>query len=276
MTIAIGMLCDEGLIIAADTQLAMTDNTTRQGIKVSQAIADTGMYIAAIAADDGNAATTLIGDVRTDLQNEDPKSFAALELIVRDSMSEWSSRFSGGNPWAQIVLGAFINQPEKEDVRTGGGIRLYLCEPPNTMLAIDREDSSGGYIGIGAAATIPDVVFRMLFGANSSPKEALHHVAYLMHRAKTGAATLCGGQTDAVLLKNDFSFPQWVRRSDMEIAEKYGGVVDFTLRMAACNLLAQTDEAAAHIYESMRPYFVTQSKIFREHKFLTETGEEVA
>lgn len=157
------MYCEDGLIIAADTQVALSDNTTRQGIKVSQAIADTGRYVTAIATDDGNAATTLIGDVCADLQNLDPKNFAQLEVTVRNTLAEWSAKFSSGSPWVQIILGAFIDQPQNKDARTGGGMRLYLCEPPDTMLAIGIEDSNGGYVGIGAAATISDAAYRMLF-----------------------------------------------------------------------------------------------------------------
>ena len=77
MTIGIGMYCEEGLIVAADTQLAMTDGSTRMGKKVHQAIADSGVYVTANATEDGNAANTLIPDILTDLQNQDPKNFAA-------------------------------------------------------------------------------------------------------------------------------------------------------------------------------------------------------
>ena len=160
MTIAIGMLCEEGLIIAADTQIAMTDGTTREGIKVHQGIADTGIYVTANATDDGNAANTLIPDILTDLQNKDPKSLAQVEMSVRKSMSRWADRYRQGNPYIQIVLGAFLNTPRQADVRTGGGLRLYYCEPPNTMVPVDREDASEGYIGIGAGASVTDPIYR--------------------------------------------------------------------------------------------------------------------
>jgi 20S proteasome alpha/beta subunit len=276
MTIAIGMLCDEGLIIAADTQLAMTDGTTREGIKVHQAIADTGVYVTANATEDGNAANTLIPDILTDLQNEDPKDFANVERIVRNSMSEWAERYRQGNPYIQIILGASINRPIQQNIRTGGGVRLYSCEPPNTMFAVDREDASGGYIGIGAGSSITDPVFRTLFSATGSANTGLHQIAYLMHRAKKDAATSCGGQTNAVLLKYEFGFPLWVEPRYMKIAEEESGnTFDFCLRMTTCSLLAQTDEAAETIWGAIKDYLTNQGKFFRSHRFLTQSGEDV-
>ena len=45
MTIAIGMLYDEGLIIAADTLASLTDGTTRYATKIHQTIANSGAYV---------------------------------------------------------------------------------------------------------------------------------------------------------------------------------------------------------------------------------------
>ncbi|HUB00530.1 MAG TPA: hypothetical protein VMA34_19525 [Terracidiphilus sp.] len=275
MTIGIGMLCDEGLIIAADTQLAMTDGTTREGIKVHQAIADTGVYVTANATDDGNAANTLIPDILTDLQNQDPKNFAQFEKIVRNSMFEWADQYRQGNPYIQIILGASLNRPKQANIRTGGGIRLYNCEPPNTMVPVDREDASGGYIGIGAGASVTDPIFRTLFSTTCSANIGLRQIAYLMHRAKKDAATACGGETNAVLLKNEFSFPMWVDPCHMKRAEDWGKNLDFCLQMTACTFLAETDEAAEVIWDANKGYMINLGKLFRAQRFLTESGEDV-
>jgi hypothetical protein len=97
-----------------------------------------------------------------------------------------------------------------------------------------------------------------------------------MHRAKQDAATACGGQTNAVLLKNDFGFPLWVEPQYMRIAEKESGnTFDFCLHMTVCALLAQTDEAAGTIWEAIKDYLTNQGKFFRSHRFLTQSGEDV-
>jgi hypothetical protein len=273
MTIAIGMLCDEGLIIAADTQLAMTDGSTREGIKVHQAIADTGIYVTANATDDGNAANTLIPDILTDLQNDDPKSFAHVEKTVRASMAEWAERYRQGNPYIQIILGVYLNRPRQKNVRTGGGIRLYYCEPPNTMVSVDRDDVSEGYVGIGAGANVTDPIYRMLFSEESSAYTGLYEIAYLMYRAKKDAATACGGKTNAILLKNEFIPPLWVDPSCMKIAEDDGRMLDYCLQMATCTVMAETDEAAEKLWDILKPT-MTGQKRFRSHRFLTESGED--
>jgi 20S proteasome alpha/beta subunit len=274
MTIGIGMLCDEGLIIAVDTQIVMTDGSTSEGIKVHQAIADTGVYVIANATEDGNAANTLIPDIITDLQNIDPKSFAHLEKTVRDSMADWSERYRQGSPYIQIILGASINQPKQENIRTGGGIRLYNCEPPNTMVPVDREDISEGYLSIGAGGSVTDPIFRTLFSTDCSAHTALNQIAYLMYRAKKDAATSCGGNTNAVLIKNEFSCPLWIEPSDMRIAEHSGRMLDFALNMTASTFLAETDEAAQVIWDASRLHII-QGGVPRTSRFHTQSGEEV-
>ncbi len=276
MTIAIGMLCDEGLIIAADTQLAMTDGSTREGIKIRQAIADTGIYVTANATEDGNAANTLIPDILTDLQNEDPKNFAQVERIVRTSMYEWAEQYRQGNPYIQIILGVSLNRTRQTDVRTGGGIRLYYCEPPNTMVPVDREDTSTGYIGIGAGASITDPIFRTLFNTICSANTGFRQVAYLMYRAKKDAATACGGETNAVLLKDEFSIPLWVDPAHMKTAEGWGKNLDYCLQMTTCTFLAESGESAEIIWNANKSYMVEGlGKLSRAQRFFTESGEEV-
>ncbi|MGO8719051.1 MAG: hypothetical protein ACLQMO_07510 [Acidobacteriaceae bacterium] len=275
MTIAIGMLCDEGLIISADTQIGMTDGSTHQGTKVHQAIADTGVYVVANATEDGNAANTLIPDILTDLQNQDPKDFANVERIVRSSMSEWADQYRQGNPYIQILLGVSLNRPRQTNVRAGGGVRLYNCEPPNTMVPVDRDDSSGGYMAIGAGASITDPIFRTLFGTACSLNIALHQVAYLMYRAKKDASSSCGGNTDAILIKNDFSLPLCVRRTDMELAEMHGNAFEHVLRMAGCAFYASDDFGAKIIWDATTDYVVRSGASIRSQRFFTEHEEEV-
>lgn len=275
MTIAIGKFCDEGLLIAADTQAVMSDGTTRDRLKVNQAITDTGAYVTANATEDGNAANTLIPDMLDNLQNKDPKSFAQVEKIVRASMSEWAGKYPKETPYTQILLGASINRPRRSDIKAGGGLQLYLCEPPNTMFSVKHEDANGGYYAIGAGASVTDLIYPIMPGARCSANTALHQIAYLMYRAKKDAAAYCGGQTTAVLLKNEFSKPLWVRNLDMQIAEGYGEIADFALKMATCALYAETDGAAATIWESVKQYFANQGKLFRSHRFVTDSGEDV-
>jgi 20S proteasome alpha/beta subunit len=275
MTIAIGMLCHEGLIIAADTRIAMTDGTTREGIKVHQAIADTGIYVTANATEDGNAANTLIPELLIDLQTQDPKNFAQLEKIVKELMSEWASRHPHGIPRIEILLGVNINRPKQLNIRTGGGLRLYLCEPPNTMIPIDIDDASEGYKAIGAASSVANPIFRDLFTTACSANTGFHQIAYLMYRAKKDAAALCGGHTNALLLKSEFSPPAWVDPIYMETAEMYGEVLDFCLKMTVFTVFASTDEAAAAISDANRPYNISQGRLFRSHRFLTPQGEDV-
>lgn len=275
MTIAIGMFCNEGLIIAADTQITMSDGTTRYGSKVHQAIADTGVYVTANSSEDGNAANTLIPDMFTELQNKDPKSFAQVEKIVRASMAEWASKYPQQIPNTQILLGASIDRTARSEIKTGGGLQLYHCEPPDTMLRVDCVDANSGYCAIGAGSTITDPIFRSYFGTECSANIGFQQIAYLMYRAKRDAAGVCGGETNAVLLKDEFSLPQWVQPLYMNVAEGNGFAIDFCIKMAACAVFAEADEAAAILWDIGRPHIVNQGKLFRSQRFLTQSGEDV-
>jgi hypothetical protein len=275
MTIGIGMYCDEGLIIAADTRVALSDNTTRKGEKIRQAIADSGIYVAAVATDDANAALMLISDMLTDLQNLDPKNFAALELQVRNSMSEWAANYTTP-PWVEVLLGAYIDSPPEIEAKKGGGLRLYNCEAPNVMHPIDRDENGVGYKAIGMPANVTDPLFRQLFsGFPGSVNSSLHRVAYLMYRAKRDAATYCGDETDTFFVKNEFAPPLRVRRFDMEMAESNGGRVDHVISAAMSALYASSSTGGGVIWEAIKQYVVGTGESFRAHKFLTDTGEEV-
>jgi hypothetical protein len=275
LTIAIGMLCAEGAIIAADTRIVMTDGTTREGTKISQVIAKTGVYVIANATSDGNAANTLIPDLLTDLQKDDPKSFAQAEKVMRRSMTEWAKQYPHGIPSIEIILAVNINREQQSDIRSGGGIRLYHCEPPNTMVPIDRNNSSAGYIAIGGGASITDPIFRTLFSTLCTANGGLQQIAYLMYRAKKDAASICGGSTEALLLKSEFGEPLWVESVHMETAEMYGEIFDFCLHMTACGVLAESDEAAEKLGDILKLNFTNHGRLFRSHRFLTDFGEDV-
>lgn len=220
MTIAIGMLCDEGLIIAADTMAALTDGTTRQAVKIHEAFTDSFACVIANAAADGNAVNTLVPDILADLRKKNLSCFADAEKSIRNSMFQWADQFRQGNPDTQLIIGISIIRPSVPDVRLGGGIRLYYGEPPNTMLPVELNDASTGYVGAGMGASITDPIFRTLFGMEVSVNVALRQTAYLMYRAKKDAASSCGGETHAVVLKSGSTRPLWVVIGHQE-ADKY-------------------------------------------------------
>ena len=86
MTLALGMLCKEALVIAADTQITWSDGRTEHGIKVHLVICNSGSYALTCACVDSDAANTLISAIQRDLRLIDPKSLIGMESVITDSM----------------------------------------------------------------------------------------------------------------------------------------------------------------------------------------------
>ena len=156
MTIAIGTLCSDGLIVAADTRVVMSDGATSEGIKVHTGVSAACSFVIANATDDGNAANTLIPDIINELkEEEDLHSLTGVEANMRGTMAKWTSQHPHGAPAVQLIMGVYVNHPSNPvEPKNGGGLALYFCEPPNTMVHKGEFDNSRGYIAIGAGSVV--------------------------------------------------------------------------------------------------------------------------
>lgn len=237
MTIAIGVLCADGLIVAADTRVVMSDGATSTGVKVHTGMSDTCSFVIANATDDGNAANTLIPDIISELEQGDPQSLPDAETNVRASMARWVSQHPHGAPPVQLIMGIYVDRPQYPIGRNGGGIELYFCEPPNTMVRKTALDDCRGYIAIGAGSVVTDPLYRSLFAGSASTRARLLEISYLMYRAKKDMASACGGQTNAVVLRSKHEIPVWVPPVNMAMAEHQGQLFDATLRQAAWGII---------------------------------------
>jgi hypothetical protein len=237
MTIAIGALCADGLIVAADTRVVMSDGATSIGVKVHTGMSNTCSWVIANATEDGNAANTLIPDIFSELEQDDPQSLPQAETNVRATMAKWVSQHPHGAPPVQLIMGISVDRPQHPIGRNGGGIELYFCEPPNTMVRKTALDDCRGYIAIGAGSVTTDPLYRMLFAGSASTRGRLLQVAYLMYRAKKDMASACGGTTNAVVLRCKHEFPVWVPNVNMAMAEHQGQIFDATLRQAAWGMI---------------------------------------
>lgn len=232
MTIAIGMLCQGGLVIAADTQMTSPDDTTYDAVKVQTLTTPTGGFALAYSCYDVNAAETLVTDIVEDLRLVEPKSLAGFESTIKNQMSEWSKLFTvkDDRPGITIIAGARINPSE---------FGLYLCEPPGTVVRKTLANSDG-YVATGLGQAITDPMFRTLFGPAVPPRVCLAQLSYLMYRAKKDCRGACGGETDAVLLSEEYQEPMWIERAYMKRAEEYGKSLDETLAHVTSAIFSRT------------------------------------
>lgn len=221
MTIALGMLCDGGAIVAADTRVILTDGSATQGEKVVSFRTDFGSVAIANAADDANAAKTLVRKIIQSVEHSPIKKWDDLEETIAYEMTQWSNAFKA-HPATTFIIAACIK---------GVGVELYLCEPPNTVLPRPE-----GYAAAGGGSAVTDPLQKTLFDSSFSrfqePQKIMRQMSYLLYRAKKDHA-LCGGRTSAVYVRDDAQEPEWIRAVDFEMAETQSSKLDFLLKALA-------------------------------------------
>jgi hypothetical protein len=223
MTIAIGMLCGGGAIIAADTQCTLSEEmSTKRSRKVRKYNGDGFSFAIAETSEDADAATTLVEMISRRLAKCSLQGFDDAESLIVGPMTEWYDAFREA-PATQLIVAITIK---------GIGVQLYLCQPPITLIS-----QTGGYIARGWGAAITDPLAELLcdsFPGRLHPQVALRYLAYLMYRAKTphGGNVLCGGETDAAYLSVRSGMAVWVDKFMMRDAEQASFQLDFVLKAA--------------------------------------------
>jgi ATP-dependent protease HslVU (ClpYQ) peptidase subunit len=261
MTIAIGMACHGGIIIAADTQIAI-GNAAQKASKLYIFKAKSGPFAIAFATEDTNATRTLINRIQRNLANADCADSDELEKIICKYMTEWRSAYTINPPPMQLVLACRLNQEAP---------RLFFCEPPNTFLEHDD-----GYVAAGSGADVTDSLHSTLFGASTTPsieQAALRRVAYLMYRAKQDNV-LCGKSTYCAIVSWDCNFPLIVNHLDFEVAENYATELDFLLKCTATLYLGGAEDKVKDNAKGIADNFEGLAT-FRLAKFRGLNGEVI-
>jgi 20S proteasome alpha/beta subunit len=216
MTIALGLVFQDGIMVAADTNEVLSDGSKRQTNKVRATETAYGCFGIAHASEDGNAAKTLVSHIISDLEGNKVSSWPYFESLIADRMSQWASVHQKP-PSTQLVIGGCLR---------GFGMALYFCEPPNSVVL-----QQSSYLAVGSGASVTDPLYKTLFYSLATPLQArLVQLAYLMYRAKEDNA-LCGGKTIAVIVssRDDLAF-NWIPPTSMEKAETTVKVLDYFLK----------------------------------------------
>ena len=221
MTIALGLLCEGGVIVAADTQVMDMSGATTQNSKIVHFVSNNGAFAIANASEDAYAAATMISKIKVALEGTAFKSWTDVEDVISYEMSDFSQPFSSP-PQHQLIVAGFVENL---------GTALYFCEPPKTVVPKMREQ----YISAGAGFSVADPLKRTLFTYTShfSPQLVLRQIAYLMYRTKKDLASYCGGDTVAFYICADGRDPEMVRIEDFRAAEKEAHQLDMLLQFTA-------------------------------------------
>jgi 20S proteasome alpha/beta subunit len=230
MTIALGVACHKGIIVAADTQIAI-GSAAQKASKLYLFKGKSGAFAIALASNDVNATRTLINRIQRKLDTTDCADSVALETSVCAEMAAWSAAFTVGAPLPEmeIILSArLINH----------GARLFFCQPPATFL--EHHD----YVAAGTGAAVTDPLNTTLFGFThyyTDVQAALRRVSYFMYRAKKDTIT-CGKSTYCGIVSWNCDEPIVVNHLDFEVAEKWASELDFLLHTSATLYLGGAED----------------------------------
>ena len=120
MTIALGMICQGGLVIAADTRLSTLDGTSHDACKVQSKLTPSGAFVVAYSSENSNAGEALANEVISDLATNDRSTLVDFESDLRATMGQWYADFRE-EPQTLLIIGAYLER----------SIALYFCQPPN-------------------------------------------------------------------------------------------------------------------------------------------------
>jgi 20S proteasome alpha/beta subunit len=226
MTIALGMLCGGGVIIAADRRRSLEDGTATLVNKIHKSDGDNIGFAIADASNDANAAGTLVRKIASRLANAN--NWIDIEPLVSGAMTEWYVPFTQA-PTVYLILAIVLK---------GFGVQLYLCEPPNSVVPKPE-----GYAAAGLGAAVTDPLNNTLFNPapqSRHPQMVLRQIVYLMYRAKKDN-TFCGGPTDAVYIDSVKGTVEWVDAFNMRDAERASFQLDIILNAQAITPPTLTD-----------------------------------
>src|SRR5271165_5301577 len=214
MTLGVAMLCEDGLLLAADTRLSYTDGSVAEAIKLKAFEAGNGVFGIVQSSSDFHAAESLVSEFKEKLKATPPTSRLGFVAIAKKILSDWYVPVHENRPDVQLLVGFLLE---------GGEWGFYFCEPPNTVTFIHDK-----YKAIGDARVFTDPIYTGWFdnGPIPSPFTALCQTSYIMQKAKKLHPVSVGGNTDAALLLKGSTAPLFIKRLDMMTAEGYGSTLD--------------------------------------------------
>jgi hypothetical protein len=254
MTLAMGVWCNEGVVIASDQSI------TRGGIrtyerKIGGGRASKFSFALAYSSEDAVAGKTLLDDITESLKTSDAETLAEIKEIVRSDMASWQAHYAHQTtPQTHLVLGVSLSANTVDIAQHA----LFRCEPPQTIQKKELGDDSRGFTAIGAEDITSH--FHPLFGEPMKFRNVLFKIAYLMKKAKT-LATYVGGSTDVLLLPaGNLEPPIQVSPWDMENAEELSTRFDHVFSQAVMAILSP-NEPTSKIMVDMVSNFIRETAL---------------
>lgn len=212
MTIAIGALYSEGVIVAADSKIVFSDGSTDSGSKVFLSLSpEQAMLAIADASEDARAAKMVAGRISSAFIDAQREGKNPVKLL-RELMGDWYRSYGHSQvPTLEFLVGTVI---------VDKSVGLYFLQPPNTII-----QEAPFAIGRGARPVEP--LLDLISNHKSTLKSQLLLVAYLMYLAKEQEGSACGGPTNALVITKRGG---WTFVTEMDAAETLASDIHFSVQ----------------------------------------------
>jgi len=260
MSINLGRLCVNGVIVLADTYSYRQDGTAKKDGKILHFDGKCLAFAIADASDDANAAKTLLTTIGNRLASE-ASNWKEVETIVKAEMTDWHKAFKKAP--ATLFTGGILLKGKKPECR------LYSLEPPRTV-----EIHSDGYVANGAGSWITDLLSDLLYdGPNPAahPQLALREAIYLLYRADK-ANVFCRG-IDGYFINATEQRLQHLDVAEIKKAMSTAFQID-TVLSSAISVTLGGGQWLSHNADSVRSLVMACNKL-RNTVFHDVTGQEI-
>lgn len=235
MTIAIGALYADGVIVGADTKVVFSDGSTTSGGKLFLSLSpERALFAIADASEDARASKTLGQDISAafvDAHREKKKP----ENLVRKAMGKWHRSYGQSQvPATEFIVGKVI---------VDQWIGLYYCQPPSTVLWQNP-------LAIGRGARPVESLLGLLSDHKCPLKPKLLMLAYLMYVAKKEEGSACGGETSVMVLSKAGTWA-FVGQDEMAQAEVLAREIHSALQVSIQEILGAPIKPPTHSFERL-------------------------
>ncbi len=244
MTIAIGALYADGIIIAADSKVVFSDGSTDSDTKLSLSVSPERALIAiADAAEDGRAAKTVAGGIGSAFIDAHRESKSP-DILLKKAMGRWYRSYGHSQPpIIEFLLGRVI-------VDNWAG--LYYLQPPSTILI-------KAPIAIGRGARPVEPLLGLLDNEKNPLKSQLLLIAYLMRLAKEEEGSACGGHTNALVVTKEGS---WTFVDEMDAAEKLAADIQSSVQQCVREIVGASARFPTTPFQELQRDLLSRAEKF--------------
>ena len=234
MTVIVGLLCKDGIVVASDSQES-DDNNGMKRLDVVK-VYDTERF----KFDDAEiivAGTGTSAHIARAAELIEEKGYAphfttprSLATIVEDAIGEMAERYGGGEDGLdlELLVGVFCKECPKTDDPPLSPIAMYSVYPPDEGEKVGVAEPVTDYAAMGSGGLFARYLLNRLHDEehptkNLSMEAALYEAVYVIEEV-TKVDLYCGGPTQLFCIHEDGKLerkkPADIKKISLDLAQK--------------------------------------------------------